>query len=104
MSAMADTTLSCSREAIERANMQYLQEISNYISLFSNQKNYAAVKALTDIQPTDVFRKKHAREIARFIRDETYEPSQQFCVDGYTNLKDLRAKVTKVVNKYKVSE
>lgn len=98
---MADAPIDCRREVIEQANMQYLQEISGYISLFSNQKNKAAVRALNAVEPNSAFRKKHAKEIERFTKDKNHKLSEQFCLDSYANLKDLRMRVAKIVSKYK---
>lgn len=88
----------CTQQAIEQANNQYLQEISNYTSAFSNAHNYEAVEALNRIKPKASFRKKHAKEIKRF-NDSNYQPSQAFCDDVYQNLDELNQQVMKVVEK-----
>lgn len=88
----------CTQQAIEQANNQYLQEISNYTSAFSNARNYEAVEALNKIKPKASFRKKHAKEIKHF-NDPNYQPSQEFCNDVYKNLNELNQQVMKVIEK-----
>lgn len=94
--AIAEPVQPCTQQAIEQANNQYLQEISNYTSTFSNAHNYEAVEALNKIKPKASFRKKHAKEIKHF-NDPGYQPSQEFCNDVYANLKELNQQVITVV-------
>lgn len=101
---MAEQSTSvCSRKAIARANNQYLQEISSYISLFSNQRHYALVTELSQIKPLDSFKQKHAQEIRQF-NNKNYQPSQEFCDDAYQNLDNLRQQITEVIKKYEPKE
>ena len=96
---MAESTQICSQQAIEEANSQYLREISSYISEFTNQKNQAAVAELSKIKPKASFKKKHAAEIKQFGQPD-YQPSQEFCDDAYTNLKELKQQINSIIEKY----
>lgn len=97
--AVAGSTPICSQQAIEEANSQYLQEISNYISEFTNKKNHAAVAELSKIKPKASFKKKHAAAIKQFGQPD-YQPSQEFCDDAYTNLKELKQQINDIIEKY----
>lgn len=99
--AIAEPMQPCTQQAIEQANNQYLQEISNYISMFSNNDNDEAVDALNKIKPKASFRKKHAHEIKHF-NDPDYQPSQAFCDDVYQNLNELNQQIMDVVEKNKL--
>lgn len=99
--AMAEPIQPCTQQAIDQANNQYLQKISNYISMFSNAHNQEAVEELSKIRPKNAFRKKHAKEIKHF-NDQNYQPSQEFCDDVYANLNELNQQVMNIVEKNKV--
>lgn len=89
----------CTKEALEQANNQYLQEIASYTSKFANQQNYHAVAELNNIKPSVAFKVKHAQEIKKFNLTN-YQPSQKFCDDLYANLVDLNNQLTEIIHKY----
>ncbi|WP_236254003.1 hypothetical protein [Entomomonas asaccharolytica] len=100
---VAESTQICSQQAIEEANSQYLREISNYISEFTNKKNHAAVTELSKIKPKASFKKKYAAEIKQ-IGQPDYQPSQEFCDDAYINLQELKLQINNIIEKYKDAE
>lgn len=93
----------CTKEAIEQANNQYLQEMASQMSLFANQQNHSAVTELNNIKPTTSFKKKYAREINQ-LNTPNYQPSQEFCDDVYANLEELKSQLSDVINKYSLKE
>lgn len=97
--AIAEPTIVCSQQAIEEANTQYLRDLSNYISEFTNLKNQAAVTELSRIRPKESFKRKHAQEIKQF-NTPNYQPSAEFCEDVYANLEDLKQQINDIIDKY----
>lgn len=99
LTSVANEAKVCSQEAIEKANNQYLQEISNHISDFSNENNNKAVQELSKIKPKESFRKRYEKEIKQLGR-KGYQPPQVFCDDVYKNLDDLKQQIKTIVDKY----
>lgn len=99
LNSIANNTQICSQEAIEEANNQYLQEISNYISEFSNDHNNEAVQELSKIKPKESFKKQYAKEIKKLSRKD-YQPPQAFCDDVYKNLDELNQQIKEIIKKH----
>ena len=99
LNSMANNTQACSQEAIEKANNQYLQEISNHISEFSSKHNNKAVQELSKIKPTESFKKRYEKEIQQLSKKD-YQPPQNFCDAVYKNLDNLNQQIKVIVKKH----